>query len=214
MSHHGPVHSCHADVAWGIGHRADHGAWHCAVCRAMYQQHMTPEVQKIMEGYRIGDLVSHLLLLHFRHIACSSCMLLEIAHACEHSASKCICICIAMSNTSDPPLLSMILNKARPNQVINMFPIVWGCQQEGGAQQAVAQDPYANEPKRHRSLVVRTEKPFNAEPPLELLAAHPMTANDFFYIRNHLPVPHVNAATYKVCLSLCMCWSHEQWWVK
>ena len=24
----------------------------------MYQQHMTPEVQKIMEGYRIGDLVS------------------------------------------------------------------------------------------------------------------------------------------------------------
>ncbi|KAK9797815.1 hypothetical protein WJX73_000824 [Symbiochloris irregularis] len=93
---------------------------------AMYQQHMSPEVQKIMEGYRIGDL-------------------------------------------------------------------------EGGAPDNVAvQDPYANEPKRHRSLVVRTDKPFNAEPPLELLAATPLTANDFFYIRNHLPVPHVNATTYKL----------------
>lgn len=79
------------------------------------------------------------------------------------------------------------------------------CAQEGGSPDIVAvQDPYANEPKRHRSLVVRTERPFNAEPPLELLAATPVTANDFFYIRNHLPVPHVNATTYKVRLSLPM----------
>ena len=70
--------------------------------------------------------------------------------------------------------------------------------QEGGVPESVAADPYANEPQRHRSLVVRTQRPFNAEPPKELLAATPLTSNDFFYIRNHLPVPHIDAATYKV----------------
>ena len=72
--------------------------------------------------------------------------------------------------------------------------------QEGAAPQQQVQDPYANEPKRHPALVVRTDRPFNAEPPMEVLAATPITPNEFFYVRNHLPVPHIDPATYKVVL--------------
>ncbi|KAK9836142.1 hypothetical protein WJX81_004420 [Elliptochloris bilobata] len=67
----------------------------------------------------------------------------------------------------------------------------------GGASQQVA-DPYANEPQRHPALVVRTAKPFNAETPGALLAGSPLTPVDLFYVRNHLPVPHVDAATHSV----------------
>ena len=66
-----------------------------------------------------------------------------------------------------------------------------------GASQQVA-DPYANEPARHPALVVRTQKPFNAETPGPLLAGAPLTPVDLFYVRNHLPVPHVDAATHTV----------------
>jgi hypothetical protein len=59
-------------------------------------------------------------------------------------------------------------------------------------------DPYANEPARHPALVVRTQKPFNAETPGPLLAGAPLTPVDLFYVRNHLPVPHVDAATHTV----------------
>lgn len=66
-----------------------------------------------------------------------------------------------------------------------------------GAVQQVA-DPYANEPERHPALVVRTAKPFNAETPGALLAGSPLTPVDLFYVRNHLPVPHIDAATHSV----------------
>uniref|UniRef100_A0A8C6V922 sulfite oxidase n=1 Tax=Naja naja TaxID=35670 RepID=A0A8C6V922_NAJNA len=48
-------------------------------------------------------------------------------------------------------------------------------------------DPYANDPPRHPALRVNTLKPFNAEPPPELL-------------RNHLPVPVVDPETYRLCI--------------
>ena len=70
-----------------------------------------------------------------------------------------------------------------------------------GAVQQVA-DPYANEPERHPALVVRTLKPFNAETPGALLAGSPLTPVDLFYVRNHLPVPHIDAATHSVRLRL------------
>ena len=66
-----------------------------------------------------------------------------------------------------------------------------------GAVQQVA-DPYANEPERHPALVVRTQKPFNAETPGALLAGAALTPVDLFYVRNHLPVPHIDAATHSV----------------
>lgn len=31
------------------------------------------------------------------------------------------------------------------------------------------EDPYANEPHRHPALIVRSHKPFNAEPPANIL---------------------------------------------
>ena len=78
-----------------------------------------------------------------------------------------------------------------------------GPTQEGGADTSQqVEDPYANEPERHRALLVRTEQPFNAETPPELLTDTPTTPNEFFYVRNHLPVPHVDPAHYSVCYLL------------
>lgn len=64
-------------------------------------------------------------------------------------------------------------------------------------------DPYSNEPSRLPSLVVRSAKPFNAETPPELLADSLITPNDLFYVRNHLPVPHLDAATHTVTMYAC-----------
>jgi len=59
-------------------------------------------------------------------------------------------------------------------------------------------DPYANEPKRHKALLVRSGKPFNAETPTDALGSGPSTPNELFYVRNHLPVPHVEPGAYSV----------------
>lgn len=66
-----------------------------------------------------------------------------------------------------------------------------------GAVQQVA-NPYANEPKRHPALVVRSQQPFNAETPIDVLGTSRLTPNELFYVRNHLPVPHVDPATWSV----------------
>ncbi|CAK0769681.1 hypothetical protein CVIRNUC_003692 [Coccomyxa viridis] len=67
----------------------------------------------------------------------------------------------------------------------------------GGAQQTYG-DPYANEPKRHGALIVRSQQPFNAETPVEFLSQAKLTPNDLFYVRNHLPVPKVDSESWKV----------------
>eukprot|EP01127_Copromyxa_protea_P009923 TRINITY_DN237_c0_g1_i1.p1 TRINITY_DN237_c0_g1~~TRINITY_DN237_c0_g1_i1.p1 ORF type:complete len:543 (-),score=130.22 TRINITY_DN237_c0_g1_i1:182-1810(-) len=56
-------------------------------------------------------------------------------------------------------------------------------------------DPYAHDPSRHPSLLVRTNKPFNAEAPNVILNEY-ITPNDLFYVRNHLPVPDVDPKEY------------------
>ena len=54
----------------------------------------------------------------------------------------------------------------------------------------VVEDQWKNEPKsRHPVLHHNQERPFNAEPPPAILTAQFLTPNDFFYVRNHLPVP-------------------------
>ena len=70
--------------------------------------------------------------------------------------------------------------------------------QDGAANIKQIADPYANEPTRHPALITRTAKPFNAETPPDALAAGAYTPNDLFYVRNHLPVPYVDPATYSV----------------
>jgi hypothetical protein len=64
-----------------------------------------------------------------------------------------------------------------------------------------ANSPYGSEPHRSAVLLSHTQRPFNAEPPLTLLLDKYLTPNDIFYVRNHLPVPHLDATTYRFTLS-------------
>lgn len=57
-------------------------------------------------------------------------------------------------------------------------------------------DPYFHDPKRLPIFSIRSSKPFNAEPPLKILADKFFTPNDIFFIRNHLPVPEVDPEDY------------------
>ncbi|KDD77101.1 oxidoreductase molybdopterin [Helicosporidium sp. ATCC 50920] len=63
-------------------------------------------------------------------------------------------------------------------------------------------DPYANEPKdRLPVFIVRSSRPMNAEPPLELLSGSLITPTELFYVRNHLPVPDIKEAEYKLTIA-------------
>jgi sulfite oxidase len=68
---------------------------------------------------------------------------------------------------------------------------------EGGAKKAPVGDPYANEPTRNPAYIIQTAKPFNAEPPTEALIPY-ITPNEFFFKRNHLPVPLVDPVKYRL----------------
>ncbi|KAI4827804.1 hypothetical protein KUCAC02_031173 [Chaenocephalus aceratus] len=57
-------------------------------------------------------------------------------------------------------------------------------------------DPYSTDPERHPALHINNLKPFNAEPPPELLSDSFITPSAIFFKRNHLPVPQVDAASY------------------
>ncbi|XP_064618699.1 sulfite oxidase-like [Lineus longissimus] len=62
-------------------------------------------------------------------------------------------------------------------------------------------DPFAGDPERHPALQVNSARPFNAETPLELLTDNFVTPNELFFVRNHLPVPNVDAKNYKLTVS-------------
>eukprot|EP01084_Bolivina_argentea_P309155 534727_1 len=60
-------------------------------------------------------------------------------------------------------------------------------------------DPYKNDPERHPAFIINSAKPFNAEPPGELLHdAGFITPSDIFYVRNHLPVPVIDPVSYRL----------------
>ncbi|CAM9951043.1 unnamed protein product, partial [Phaeothamnion confervicola] len=60
-------------------------------------------------------------------------------------------------------------------------------------------DPFAPDPVRPPIFQVNSAKPFNAEPPPQLLMDSGfVTKNDLFFIRNHLPVPYIDVATYEL----------------
>lgn len=63
-------------------------------------------------------------------------------------------------------------------------------------------DPYANDPERIPALIVRTQKPYNAEIPPQLIHDSFITPNDLFFVRNHLPVPNIDPLTYQLTLSI------------
>lgn len=61
-----------------------------------------------------------------------------------------------------------------------------------------ASDPYADDPIRHPALRINSQRPFNAEPPPELLTEGYITPNPIFFTRNHLPVPNLDPHTYRL----------------
>lgn len=58
--------------------------------------------------------------------------------------------------------------------------------------------PWAMEPKRNKILKPASQKPFNAEPPVQILVQNYLTPNDIFYVRNHLPVPNLDEKSYEL----------------
>nr|XP_061814154.1 sulfite oxidase-like [Nerophis lumbriciformis] len=65
-------------------------------------------------------------------------------------------------------------------------------------QSATSSDPYSSDPVRHPALRVNSLKPFNAEPPPEILSDSYVTPSAIFFKRNHLPVPQVDPASYEL----------------
>ncbi|XP_077339546.1 sulfite oxidase, mitochondrial [Lithobates pipiens] len=61
-------------------------------------------------------------------------------------------------------------------------------------------DPYSQDPSRHPVLKVNSAKPFNAEPPPEILTENYITPNELFFKRNHLPVPNINPDEYQLTI--------------
>ncbi|KAF7659768.1 hypothetical protein LDENG_00293290 [Lucifuga dentata] len=59
-------------------------------------------------------------------------------------------------------------------------------------------DPYSSDPERHSILRINNLKPFNAEPPPEILSDSYITPSAVFFKRNHLPVPRVDPASYQL----------------
>ncbi|KAK5615671.1 hypothetical protein CRENBAI_023645 [Crenichthys baileyi] len=59
-------------------------------------------------------------------------------------------------------------------------------------------DPYSSDPERHPVLRVKCKKPFNAEPPPEILGDSYITPHVLFFKRNHLSVPQVDPASYRL----------------
>ncbi|PKU63068.1 sulfite oxidase isoform X1 [Dendrobium catenatum] len=55
-----------------------------------------------------------------------------------------------------------------------------------------APSDYSHEPPRHPSLKINSKDPFNAEPPRAALISSYVTSVDFFYKRNHGPIPIVD----------------------
>ena len=66
---------------------------------------------------------------------------------------------------------------------------------------AKKEGPYSNDPVRSPVLKVNTHEPFTAETPPVLLPESYLTPNDIFFVRNHLPVPHISAESYVLEIS-------------
>ncbi|XP_041672407.1 sulfite oxidase, mitochondrial [Cheilinus undulatus] len=59
-------------------------------------------------------------------------------------------------------------------------------------------DPYSSDPERHPAMRINSLKPFNAEPPPEILSDSYITPSAIFFKRNHLPVPQVDPESYQL----------------
>ncbi|CAG7719034.1 unnamed protein product, partial [Allacma fusca] len=63
---------------------------------------------------------------------------------------------------------------------------------------SVAVDVFMDDPKRDPGLIIRSAKPFNGETNPRSLTCSYYTPNELFFVRNHLPVPKVDADGYEL----------------
>ena len=59
-------------------------------------------------------------------------------------------------------------------------------------------DLYIHDPIRDLNLNFHSIAPCNAETPIDSIIDNYITPNEFYYIRNHHPVPHINIKDYKL----------------
>uniref|UniRef100_A0A1A7XMD9 Sulfite oxidase n=1 Tax=Iconisemion striatum TaxID=60296 RepID=A0A1A7XMD9_9TELE len=84
-------------------------------------------------------------------------------------------------------------------EILSEYKVGELCEEDLKKQRAVkSSDPFSSDPERHPVLRVNTLKPFNAEPPPEILSDSYITPSAFFFKRNHLPVPQVDPASYRL----------------
>ena len=62
-------------------------------------------------------------------------------------------------------------------------------------------EAYKNDPVRSDNLQILKKEPFNAQPSLIDLRKNYITPNEYWYIRNHHPVPDIDTDTYKLKIS-------------
>ncbi|KAJ8412130.1 hypothetical protein AAFF_G00143970 [Aldrovandia affinis] len=88
-------------------------------------------------------------------------------------------------------------NQEHVLEILNEYKVGKLCP-EDCKKQVVSSDPYSSDPPRHPALRVNSQKPFNAEPPSLILSENYITPTAFFFKRNHLPVPKVDPAAYRL----------------
>ncbi|KAK5224172.1 hypothetical protein LTR47_009929 [Exophiala xenobiotica] len=72
---------------------------------------------------------------------------------------------------------------------------------DGHVPQDSVEDPFQDDPKRHHSLKVHTERPCNAESPVEALDKF-TTPLELFYVRNHLWAPKLDEKLHELTIEL------------
>jgi sulfite oxidase len=60
-------------------------------------------------------------------------------------------------------------------------------------------DFYAADPVRPASQLVLSDRPWSSETDVAVLAQHPLTPNQDFYVRNHAPVPVIDPKAHRIC---------------
>ncbi|KAA3675546.1 sulfite oxidase [Paragonimus westermani] len=74
-------------------------------------------------------------------------------------------------------------------------------QKDQAVQKSTSVGPYANDPVRHPALLTVSKEPCNSETPAALIPDHPITPNELFFVRNHLPVPDIDINNHRIQLS-------------
>jgi sulfite oxidase len=91
-----------------------------------------------------------------------------------------------------------ILEGQRIGNLKEFDPVAAAAKQEQAEREA--QRMWDEEPKRHPALTVKSAKPFNAETPAAAMTGASVVANEIFYVRNHMPVPDIDASNF--CLEV------------